>query len=152
MTGGSNIQYNIYQVEYCLSYDILRYIQHYYKLHTEWITVSGIHRAGTQLEISSWSFINPLILNVNTKAQHGGAHFNVLIKNPAKDESPHSPVVQSWWAVRRSRRDGQRWLAETQNMKLGFYQRMEAAPINTELSPSRYEKVRSFTGMIFSQN
>ena len=47
-------------------------------------------------------------------------------------------------------RAGSGWLR--QNMKLGFYQRMEAAPINTELSPSRYEKVRSFTGMIFSQN
>ena len=31
------------------------------------------------------------------------------------------------------------WLR--QNMKLGFYQRMEAAPINTELSPSSYEEL-----------
>ena len=45
----------------------------------------------TLLEISSWLFINSLIQNVNTKAQHGGAHFNVLIKNPAKAASPTLP-------------------------------------------------------------
>ena len=153
MTGGyyyvlifSNINLNI--VSRITASDISSIIT-WSKLHGP---VSGIHCADTQLEISSWLFINPLIPNVNTKAQHGGAHFNVLIKNPAKDESPHSRLVQSGWAVRRSRRDGQLWLVEIKNMKLGFYQRIEAAPINTELSPSRYEEVRSFTGMIFSQN
>ena len=29
-----------------------------------------------------------------------------------------------------------------QNMRLGFYQKIEAAPINTELSPSTYEELR----------
>ena len=42
------------------------------------------------------------------------------------------------------------WLL--QNMKLGFYQRFEAAPINTELSPSRYEELRNFPAIIFYQN
>ena len=69
----------------------------------------------TLLEISSWLFINSLIQNVNTKAQHGGAHFNVLIKNPAKDESPHSRAIQSERGLGRSRRDGPRWLVDTKH-------------------------------------
>ena len=41
------------------------------------------------------------------------------------------------------------WLR--QNMKHGFYQRMEAAPINTRLSPSSYEELHGnniFTELI----
>ena len=107
----------ISQVEYCLYHHSGRYFQHYElsKLHTPLCPVSVTQSALTQLVISSWVFINPLLQNLNTKAQHGGAHFNVLIKNPAKDESPHSRGVQSCWAVRRSRRDGQFWLVDTKH-------------------------------------
>ena len=38
-----------------------------------------------------------LIPILHTKAQYGGAHFNVLIKNPAKDESPAGGWTNENW-------------------------------------------------------
>ena len=45
---------------------------------------------------------NPFNNDFSTKAQHGGAHSNVLIKNPAKHSNPHPfrpmrcPVLCCW--------------------------------------------------------
>ena len=82
------------------------------------------------LLVLSFLAYNSIITILNTKAQYGGAHFNVLIKNPAKDESPAAWWTNEsglWWGAGGSQGSG--WWK--QNMKFGFYQRIEAARINT---------------------
>ena len=64
-----------------------------------------------------------------TKAQHGGAHFNVLIKNPAKASSP-TPIPTNERAAFESGGDylGCDWLVGS--VESVFYQVPEAARIN----------------------
>ena len=64
-----------------------------------------------------------------TKAQHGGAHFNVLIKNPAKASSP-TPIWTNESAAFETRGDNlvADWLEGS--VESVFYQVAEAARIN----------------------